>query len=93
MDNPFDVESLIDKIKGFASGVSDVVGEADIDNFDFDLDFSDVFDISGCDTGPKFCGPPEVIFWGGSGNGALGNAIIGALGDVIGVDIVGVRGQ
>ena len=88
MDNPFDVESLIDKIKGFASGVSDVVGEADIDNFDFDLDFSDVFDISGCDTGPKFCGPPEVIFWGGSGNGALGNAIIGALGDVIGVDIV-----
>ena len=84
-DNPFDLSGIADKIKHFASGVSDAV---DIDNFDFDLDFSDVFDISMCDTGPKFCGPPELVFWGGSGTGAMGNAIIGSIGDVIGVDIV-----
>ena len=87
VDNPFDVGRIVDKIKGFASGVSDVV---DPDNFDFDadLDFSDVWDISMCDTGPRFCGPPELVFWGGSGSGALGNAILSGIGDVIGVDIV-----
>ena len=86
-ENPFDVSRIIDKVKHFASGVSDVV---DPDNFDFDadMDFSDVWDISGCDTGPRFCGPPELVFWGGSGNGALGNAIISEIGDAIGVDIV-----
>ena len=86
-ENPFDVGRIIDKVKHFASGVSDVV---DPDNFDFDadMDFSDVWDISGCDTGPRFCGPPELVFWGGSGNGALGNAIISEIGDAIGVDIV-----
>ena len=81
----FDVNALVEKIKGFAAGVSDVV---DPDNFDFDLDFSDVFDISMCDTGPRFCGPPELVFWGGSGTGTVGNAIIGKIGDIIGVDIV-----
>ena len=86
-ENPFDVSSIVDKVKGFASGVSDVV---DPDNFDFDadMDFSDVWDISMCDTGPRFCGPPELVFWGGSGNGALGNAIISEIGNVIGIDIV-----
>ena len=84
-DNPFDLSGIADKIKHFASGVSDAV---DIDNFDFDLDFSDVFDISMCDTGPKFCGPPQLVFWGGSGTGALGNAIISSSGNIIGVEIV-----
>ncbi len=86
-ENPFDVNRIVDKVKGFASGISDVV---DPDNFDFDadLDFSDVWDISMCDTGPRFCGPPELVFWGGSGNGALGNAILSEVGNVIGIDIV-----
>ncbi len=87
IDNPFDTSRIINKIKDFASGVSDVV---DPDNFDFDLDmdFSDVWDVSMCDTGPRFCGPPELVFWGGSGSGALGNAIVSEIGDIIGVDIV-----
>ena len=84
LDNPFDMAGFIDKVKGFASGVSDVV---DPDNFDFDFDFSDVFDTSMCDTGPELCGPPQVIIWGGSGSGAAGNAIVSAIGNIIGVEV------
>ena len=41
-----------------------------------------------CNGAPVFCGPPKVVFWGGGGSGATGNAIVDTLGQVIGVDIV-----
>ena len=41
-----------------------------------------------CSGAPIFCGPPKVVFWGGGGSGATGNAIVDTLGQVIGVDIV-----
>ena len=84
-----DAGNLINKIKGFAGTVSDVV---DPDNFDFDvdIDFSlDDLDIFGnCDTNPIQCGPPRAVFFGGSGSGASGNVIVNAIGDIIGVDII-----
>ena len=40
-----------------------------------------------CNVGPILCGPPKVSFWGGGGQGATGNAIISATGEILGVDI------
>ena len=42
-----------------------------------------------CSTNVLKCGPPRVDFLGGGGQGASGNAIINALGQVIGVAITG----
>ena len=78
-----DVSGLISKIKSFAANVQQSV---DPDNFNFDLDFGDVFEDT-CNVGAIACGPPTVQFSGGGGTGASGNAIISALGQVIGVDI------
>jgi len=80
----FDPTSLINKVKGFAAGVSQAV---DPNNFDFDFDFSDIFD-NPCNINAILCGPPNVVFWGGSGSGASGNAIVSAAGDILGVDII-----
>lgn len=78
-----DLNSLFDKIKSFASNVQQSV---DPDNFDFDLDFSDVFD-NPCNVDAILCGPPTVEFFGGGGFGAAGNAIVSAAGEILGVDI------
>jgi hypothetical protein len=65
----------------------------DINDYKFGIDiggtFNDVWEK--CDPGPLFCGVPNVTFWGsgdGSGNGALGNAVINADGEIVGVDLV-----
>lgn len=79
----FDPTSLINKVKDFASSVTQAI---DPDNFDFDLDFSDIFSDT-CGTDAILCGPPNVVFWGGSGSGATGNVIVSAVGDILGVDI------
>ena len=80
----FDYNSVINKVKTFASNVSQSI---DPDNFNFDLDFSDIFQDT-CNVGPVFCGPPTVEFFGGGGSGASGNAIISATGSILGVDIL-----
>jgi hypothetical protein len=80
------VTNLIDKVKQFAS---DVQQSIDPDNFNFDLDFSDIFQDT-CNVGPIFCGPPIVEFYGGGGSGATGNAIVSAAGDILGVDMTGL---
>jgi hypothetical protein len=78
-----DISNIVNKVKTFASSVEQSV---DPDNFDFDLDFSDIFQDT-CNVGPIFCGPPIVEFYGGGGSGASGNAIISATGDILGVDL------
>ena len=78
-----DLNSFFNKVKTFASNVQQSV---DPDNFDFDLDFSDVFN-NPCNVGAVLCGPPTVEFFGGGGSGATGNAIISAAGEIMGVDI------
>lgn len=78
-----DLNSLFNKIKTFASNVQQSVNP---DNFDFDLDFSDVFD-NPCNVDAILCGPPTVEFFGGGGSGAAGNAIVSAAGEIMGVDI------
>ena len=78
-----DVNSVINQVKGFASSVSQSINP---DNFNFDLDFSDVLQDT-CNVGALFCGPPNVVFFGGGGGGTTGNAIISVAGEVLGVDI------
>lgn len=81
-----DLNSIVSKVQDVASTVTSAI---DPNNFDFDLDFTDVFDsLNSCNVGPVFCGPPIVEFYGGGGSGASGNAIIGAAGDILGVDII-----
>lgn len=40
-----------------------------------------------CDTGPSLNGPPKVEIFGGTGNGATANAIIGPNGNLLAVDL------
>ena len=40
-----------------------------------------------CFPGAFRCGPPKVEFFGGGGVGAVGNAVVNSLGEVIGVDL------
>lgn len=77
------IEGIFDKASALGSQIGDLV---DIDNYNFDLDFSDVFEDT-CNVGPLFCGPPTIEFFGGGGSGAAGNVIVSALGEILGVDI------
>ena len=78
-----DVTSLIGKMKSFAANTQSIFNP---NNYDFTMDFSDIFQDS-CNVGPIFCGPPRVEFSGGGGTGASGNAIVNTIGQIIGVDI------
>lgn len=82
------IDSIVDKAKNIAASFQDSVENVgdSIDNA-FDMNMDDVFNQTGCDIGPAFCGPPQSQFFG-SGTGAAGNLIIGSLGEVIGIDMV-----
>lgn len=78
------INSIIDKAKVFAQKVASDVNP---NTFNFNLDFSDVFSDT-CNVGPLLCGPPKVEFFGGSGSGASGNAIVSSTGKILGIDII-----
>lgn len=80
----FDPTSLINKVRDFASNVTQAI---DPDSFDFDFNFGDVFTDT-CNINAILCGPPNVVFWGGSGSGATANVIVSSIGDILGVDII-----
>ena len=85
-----DPMSLINKVTSYAENVSQAVDPNNIDFEDFEFDVSGIIDnaFDKCNVDAVFCGPPEVSFWGSGGEGATGNAIISAAGDLLGVDIV-----
>jgi hypothetical protein len=80
----FDFTGIISKSNQVASTIRDTV---DAENFDFDLDFSDILEDT-CNIGPVFCGPPIIEFYSGGGSGAVGNVIISATGSILGVDVL-----
>ena len=82
--NSLDFTVIFEKAKSIASTSQQIV---DPNNYDFDLDFSDIFDDV-CNVGPLLCGPPTVDFFGGGGSGTTANAIIDATGQILGVDII-----
>jgi len=79
-----DINSIFNKAKSIGLSAKKAI---DLDNFDFNMDFSDIFQDS-CNVGAVYCGPPKVEFYGGGGSGATGNVLVSAIGDIIGVDII-----
>ncbi len=83
-----DIDNIIDRAKNLGSQFERAGDFTNIEDALSDVDFSNVFDVSNCDTSAILCGPPIVQFLGSSGAGARANLIIGSLGEVIGVDIL-----
>ena len=83
-----DLGDLIDGAKGIASSVAGLGNQiGDLGNL-ANIDFSNVFDSSACDLGPRSCGPPTVGYVG-EGEGAQINLVIsGEGGEIMGVDII-----
>jgi hypothetical protein len=82
-----DINSIFNSAKSIISSAKSIV---DPNNFKFNLDINSM--IVGvndaCNIGPILCGPPKISFFGGGGQGATGNAIVSATGDILGIDIV-----
>jgi hypothetical protein len=90
-----DVPGLIFKAKEIASGFKKSIDQFKNIGDSVKLaveraDFGDVIGdaVQSCNVGPLRCGPPTIEFFGGGGSGAAGNAIIGAAGTLLGVDII-----
>lgn len=58
-----------------------------LDQIDSGIIWQNIID-GGCNTDAVSCGPPNVIFFGGDGEGATGNPVINLAGELIGVDII-----
>ena len=90
-----DFDSIFESAKGIGDALT-AVGNIPSDLANQNFDIGDAFDgalaaAEGCLGGPGNilrCGPPEVVFWGGEGGGATGNAVVNTLGEIIGVDII-----
>ena len=77
-------DSLIENITSTAESFTNAI---DIDNFNFNLDFNNLFDAGSCYTGPRTCGPPTLDTFG-SGIGASINLIVSGGGEILGGDVV-----
>ena len=83
-----DLGDLIDGAKDIASSVAGLGDQIGGLGELADIDFTNVFNSSACDLGPKSCGPPTVSYIG-DGEGAQINLIIsGESGEIMGVDII-----
>ena len=82
-----DIGRITSAAKSLISSATSIV---DPNNFKFNLDINSMLVGAGdaCNVGPILCGPPKITFWGGGGSGATGNAIVGAAGDILGIDLV-----
>jgi len=86
--------AIFDKVKDVAAKFEAVTNiPDDISNYDFRIDIDglleDMFDTTNCNSGPVFCGVPDVTFWGVNETAtAVGNAVVSPDGDLVGVDIV-----
>jgi len=76
-------------LQNIAKGFSNVLEDLTLLQFNpAVITFDNLFGANGCNSGPVACGPPTVKFFGGEGSGAAGNLIIGALGEIMGIDMV-----
>ena len=84
-----DIQSIIDRARGLASNITAIPGNIS-DAFDAvgDINLDNIFNDSNCDTGARDCGPPVVEFFSANGTRAIANAVIGDLGEIIGVDML-----
>jgi len=85
-----DVTNIFENAKNVVTEVQGLGTDA-LDAFDglTNIDLGPIFNSTdSCDTGPITCGPPGVEFFGSDGAGALGNAVIGAAGEVLAIDML-----
>ena len=85
-----DIDDIVDRAKGLFQDTKNL-GFSALDNFDMvrDFNFNSVFNLEeSCSVREVLCGAPLLQFFGSNGEGAAGNLIIGAAGDVIGVDML-----
>ena len=85
-----DITAVIDRAKGLATQTKQIGLDA-LNNAEdlVDFDPQSLFDgLEDCNTDPFKCGSPVLQLFGDGGAGAAGNLIIGAAGDIIGVDMV-----
>ena len=86
-----DFKSIFESAKGTAdafTALGDIPEDISQYNFNFNPSSAIKDALTDCNLGPKGCGVPNVVFWGGIGSGASGNAVVNAVGDIIGVDII-----
>ena len=76
---------LIDQIVNFTN--ADGSPYDPLGNFNPGSIFNSVL-TGNCYAGPVDCGPPTINFFGGTGSGGAGNAVVNALGEVLGVQIL-----
>lgn len=91
----FDIDSILNNAKSVSGKAKNIIDQGGdlITTAANAVDFSNLINsatntLNSCNIGPLFCGPPKVTFWGGGGSGAVGNAIISASGDLLGVDLI-----
>ena len=86
-----DINSIFESAKGVADSFQGIIDiPENIEDYEFVFDAQAALDatLDSCNVGFEECGVPSVVFWGGSGSGATGNAVVNAVGDIIGVDLV-----
>ena len=85
-----DITAVIDRAKGLATQTRQIGLNALNDAEELvDFDPQSLFDgLEECNTDPFKCGSPVLQLFGDGGAGAAGNLIIGAAGDIIGVDMI-----
>jgi len=85
-----DITAVIDRAKDLAVQTKQVGLDALNNAEDFvDFDPQSLFGgLEECNTDPFKCGSPELQLFGDGGAGAAGNLVIGAAGDIIGVDMI-----
>ena len=97
--NSFPVNDLINGVKTVSNNVKNVTYNFQnlgsgfgniISTFGNTLQsqLNNVFDISTCNIGPIFCGPPSISIFGGTGAGFAANPVLDANGSIIAVDII-----
>lgn len=83
-----DIEGIINNAKSLANNFKNIIDPNTLNINANLLNFSNIFASLTCNAGPLPCGPPTIQFLGGGGQGTRGNAIISAVGEIIGVDII-----
>lgn len=84
-----DIDSIVNRAKGLAQETKNLGLQA-LDNFDMitDIQFDQLFALpDDCNVREVLCGAPILELFG-AGEGAAGNLVIGAAGDIIGVDML-----
>ena len=82
------IDGIIDRAKNVAKDAQGIGLDA-LDTFDSltDIDFEDIFAVDQCNVREQLCGAPILQIIGG-GAGAAGNLVIGAAGEILGVDMI-----